>query len=301
MPVFTFKRKLHVVTMMSGLNMLSNNNIDNYIMTDQSNAPLLLIGNAGSGKSAIMAKSANDTIAKADRGELMSASGCGVFFHFVGATPGSTDLAFFLQWLSREINVSKMLNRSFELCLKTYGEKHMLMLRLNLNIGILNEDNRDLQKAYDYVVKWHETCLELFLCHAGYVGYTCRHLHQRIDKHKGSAIGNHLREQHDMEPEDITQSFRVLRKCQNKFDCLIFEMFFIKELKPTLNKQSDSIRAKPFVQNNSCYDYFILFHCIFLTLFNILYHILAFATCLLFFNLFQHIYANLENLENLLT
>ncbi|XP_068737538.1 uncharacterized protein [Montipora capricornis] len=160
MPVFTFKRKLHVVTMMSGLNMLSNNNIDNYIMTDQSNAPLLLIGNAGSGKSAIMAKSANDTIAKADRGELMSASGCGVFFHFVGATPGSTDLAFFLQWLSREINVSKMLNRSFELCLKTYGEKHMLMLRLNLNIGILNEDNRDLQKAYDYVVKWHETCLE---------------------------------------------------------------------------------------------------------------------------------------------
>ena len=64
------------------------------------------------------------------------------------------------------------------------------------------------------------------LCDAGYVGYTCRHLHQRIEEHKGSAIGNHLREQHDMEPEDIAQSFRILRKCQNKFDCLIFEMFF---------------------------------------------------------------------------
>ena len=38
------------------------------------------------------------------------------------------------------------------------------------------------------------------LSDAGYVGYTCRHLHQRIEKHKGSAIGNHLREQHDMEP-----------------------------------------------------------------------------------------------------
>ena len=38
-----------------------------------------------------------------------------------------------------------------------------------------------------------------------------------------------------------------LRKCQHKFDCLIFEMFFIKDLKPTLNKQSDSIRAKLFV------------------------------------------------------
>ena len=33
---------------------------------------------------------------------------CRVFFHFVGATPGSTDLAFFLQRLSREINVSKV-------------------------------------------------------------------------------------------------------------------------------------------------------------------------------------------------
>ncbi|CAH3172514.1 unnamed protein product, partial [Porites lobata] len=34
------------------------------------------------------------------------------------------------------------------------------------------------------------------VCDAGYVGYTCRHLHQRIEEHKGSAIGNHLREQH---------------------------------------------------------------------------------------------------------
>ena len=82
------------------------------------------------------------------------------------------------------------------------------------------------------------------LCDAGYVGYTCQHLHQRIEEHKGSAIRNHLREQHDMEPEDITQNFQILRKCQNKFDCLIFEMFFIKELKPTLNKRCDSIPTK---------------------------------------------------------
>ena len=68
-----------------------------------------------------------------------------------------------------------------------------------------------------------------------------------IEELKGSAMGNHLREQHSKEPEDITQSFQILRKCQNKFDCLIFEMFFIKELKPTLNKQCDSIRAKLFV------------------------------------------------------
>ena len=85
------------------------------------------------------------------------------------------------------------------------------------------------------------------LCDAGYVGYTCRHLHQRIEEHKGATIGDHLREKHALEPNNIAKSFRILRKCQNKFDCLFFEMLFIKELKPSLNKQCDSIRAKLFV------------------------------------------------------
>ena len=66
-------------------------------------------------------------------------------------------------------------------------------------------------------------------------------------EHKGSAIGNHLREQHNMAPNDIARRFKILRKCQNKLDCLIFEMLFIKELKPSLNKQCDSIRAKLFL------------------------------------------------------
>ena len=68
-----------------------------------------------------------------------------------------------------------------------------------------------------------------------------------VEEHKGSAIGNHVREQHGNEPREIAKNFRVLRKCSNKFDCLIFEMFFIRDLKPKLNKQSDSIRAKLFV------------------------------------------------------
>ena len=45
------------------------------------------------------------------------------------------------------------------------------------------------------------------LCDAGYVGYMCRHLHQRIEEHKGSAIGNHLKEEHDIAPDDIAQFF----------------------------------------------------------------------------------------------
>jgi len=85
------------------------------------------------------------------------------------------------------------------------------------------------------------------LCDADYVGYTCRHLYQRIDKHKGSVIGMHVRDQHRRDPSDGSRSFKILRKCQSKFDCLIYEMLFIKELKPTLNTQSESIRAKLFL------------------------------------------------------
>ena len=35
--------------------------------------------------------------------------------------------------------------------------------------------------------------------------------------------------------------FRILKKCQGKFDCLIYER------NPSLNTQTDSIRAKLFV------------------------------------------------------
>ena len=59
-------------------------------------------------------------------------------------------------------------------------------------------------------------------------------------------IGNHVREQHGNEPCEIAKNFRVLRKFSNKFDCLIFEMFFIRDLEPKLSKQSDFIRAKLF-------------------------------------------------------
>ena len=42
-------------------------------------------------------------------------------------------------------------------------------------------------------------------------------------------------------------SSSVLKKCRGKLDCLIQEMLFIRERKPKLNTQSDSIRAKVFI------------------------------------------------------
>jgi len=63
------------------------------------------------------------------------------------------------------------------------------------------------------------------------------------------AIGNwnHVKDQLGKEPQGIAKNFKILSKCQNKFVCLIFEMFFIRDLKPKLNKQSDSICEKLFV------------------------------------------------------
>ena len=85
------------------------------------------------------------------------------------------------------------------------------------------------------------------LCDADYVGYTARHLFQRVAEHKNSAIGKHFHEAHGRRDRLNESHSKILRKCQGKFDCLVFEMLYIKKFKPNLNVQSDSIRAKLFV------------------------------------------------------
>ena len=86
------------------------------------------------------------------------------------------------------------------------------------------------------------------LCDAGYVGYTRRHLHTRVKgrKQQSSAIAKHYKNMHGTIPPDLLKHFEVLKKCTNNLDCLVYEMLFIRTLKPNLNVQSDSIRAKYF-------------------------------------------------------
>jgi len=44
------------------------------------------------------------------------------------------------------------------------------------------------------------------------VGYTCRHLYQRVEERKGlSSIGNHIKEHHGTVPSDISRDFKILR------------------------------------------------------------------------------------------
>ena len=87
------------------------------------------------------------------------------------------------------------------------------------------------------------------LCDAGYVGYTRGHLRNRVKGHKqqSSAIAKHYKNMHEAIPQDLLKCLKVLKTCRNKFYCLVYEMLFIRALKPNLNVQSDSIRAKVFL------------------------------------------------------
>ena len=49
-----------------------------------------------------------------------------------------------------------------------------------------------------------------------------------------------------MNPE-LKNNFTVLKKCNGKFDSLLYEMLFIRKRKPNLNIQTDSLPAKVFV------------------------------------------------------
>ena len=50
---------------------------------------------------------------------------------------------------------------------------------------------------------------------------------------------------------------RMLKKCSTKWDCLVYEMLYIRTIRPNLNTQSDSIRAKLFVWLSMPFNLFI--------------------------------------------
>ena len=70
--------------------------------------------------------------------------------------------------------------------------------------------------------------------------------YQRIEEQKTSVVEMHCREIRGQNPSDLSKNFSVLRKCKKKLDCLVHEMLLIKQYKPNLNGQSDSIKFKLF-------------------------------------------------------
>ena len=89
--------------------------------------------------------------------------------------------------------------------------------------------------------------LKCDLCDTDYIGYTTRHLHQRIEEHRATAVGAPVKGCHGISNPELLKQFSVLKKCQGKLDCLIRERLFICERRSKLNTQSDSIRGKVFV------------------------------------------------------
>ena len=91
------------------------------------------------------------------------------------------------------------------------------------------------------------------LCDAGYVGYTREHLHNRVKGHKqqSSAIAKHYKNVHGAIPQDLLKRFEVLKKCRNKFDCLVYEMLFIR-----INLKAKSQRA---IRLYSCESILVIF------------------------------------------
>ena len=59
-----------------------------------------------------------------------------------------------------------------------------------------------------------------------------------------SAIGKHFHEALGRSDLLNESHFKIMRKCQGKFDFLVFEMLYFKKFKPNLNVQTDSIRAR---------------------------------------------------------
>ena len=73
------------------------------------------------------------------------------------------------------------------------------------------------------------------------------HLFQCIADYLYSAIGHPLRDTHGNIDLLNESQFRILKKRSTKWDCLVYEMLYIRTVRPNLNTQSDSIRAKLFV------------------------------------------------------
>lgn len=83
------------------------NKIEEYVVKEERDVPLILVGGAGCGKSSVLCRAAAVISAKASN-DLKSA--CGrkwhVYYHFVGAVPGSTTVEVMLKRLLREMDVA---------------------------------------------------------------------------------------------------------------------------------------------------------------------------------------------------
>ena len=83
---------------------------------------------------------------------------------------------------------------------------------------------------------------------ADYVDYTRTHLYNRVKRQKqqSAAIAKHYTNMPGTMPQDLLKCFKILKKCRNKFACLVYEMLFIIQAK-SLRAIKLYSRAKIFI------------------------------------------------------
>ena len=60
-----------------------------------------------------------------------------------------------------------------------------------------------------------------------------------IPEHKNLVITNYSMESHGSSNLLKESQFQILNICQSKFDCLVFEMLFMRKLEPFFNTSAD--------------------------------------------------------------
>ena len=66
-----------------------------------------------------------------------------------------------------------------------------------------------------------------------------------------------FRDKHSSTPKDLTSNFAILKKCNSKFDCLIYEMFYINELRQILMYNVTQFMQKCFKQFYFCMAFIV--------------------------------------------
>lgn len=93
--------------------------IEEYIVQEDKDVPLLLLGGPGCGKSSVVSCAVSRILSRVEAGQLpvpgASDKKWNVFYHFVGALPGSTSLEGMLKRLLRELELAKNCNMPKEL------------------------------------------------------------------------------------------------------------------------------------------------------------------------------------------
>ena len=121
-------------------------------------------------------------------------------------------------------------------------------------------------------------------------------------RHTSSSIGNHFRDKRSSTPKDLTTNCIILKKCNSKFDCLIYEMFFfINELRPSLNVQCDLIRAKVFkyfFYNSFLFILFVYVLIVFNTPLCNIFMLFRFVTSLFYYIISIYVYYIFTLLDN---